>query len=111
MQKIVILDDDEMFAALLAEALREHYDVAVGYSGLKGIEMCLKGGVDAVITDIGMPDLDGIEMLTEFKKDQRLSSVPVVVVTATHFTRRNRTEMERFPQVRGVLSKDERIET
>lgn len=106
-QKIVILDDDEMFSALLAETLGEAYDVAVGHNGLQGIAMCLEGSVAAVITDIGMPDLDGIQMLAEFNINPRLSSIPVLVVTATHFNQRNRSEVQRFAQVRGVFSKDQ----
>ncbi|MEK7722002.1 MAG: response regulator [Elusimicrobiota bacterium] len=109
-QKIVILDDDEIFAALLAEMLGEHYDVAVGHNGLQGIALCLGGGVDAVLTDIGMPELDGIQMLAEFKKNPGLASIPVLVVTATNFTHRSRSEVQRFPQVRGMFSKSEKAE-
>lgn len=109
--KLVILDDNELFAALLAAALEDEFDVTVGHSGLHGISTCLEGGVAAVITDIGMPDLDGLQMLKEFRKDPRLSAIPVLVVTATHFTRLSREEFSRFPQVKRMLSKTESIET
>lgn len=109
-QKIAILEDDEMFSALLAAALEDEFEVVVGHNGLQGIAICLEGGVAAVITDVGMPDLDGIQMLTEFGKDPRLSGIPVVVVTATHFTRLSRDEVSRFPQVKRMLSKTARVE-
>lgn len=109
-QKIVILEDNEMFAALMAAALEDEFDVTVGHNGLQGIAICLEGGVAAVIADIGMPDFDGIQMLAEFSKDPRLSGIPVLVVTATHFTRLSRYEVSRFPQVKRMLSKTASVE-
>ncbi len=104
-QRIVVLDDYEVFASLLATALESDYDVAVGLNGRQGIQLCLAARTDLLITDIGMPELDGIQMLKEFQKDQRLSGIPVIVVTATHFTTQNRSDVTRYPQVKSVLSK------
>lgn len=108
--RVVILEDNEMFAILLAETLGEYCEVVVGHNGLQGIALCLEAHTDLVVTDIGMPDLDGVQMLREFQKNPLLSSIPVLVVTATHFTQRSRSEVERFPQVRAMLSKMERID-
>lgn len=106
--KIVILDDNEMFAALMAAALEDEFEVAVGHNGLQGIALCLNGAA-AVVTDIGIPDLDGLQMLKRFNKDSRLSGIPVLVVTATHFNSLSREELSRFPQVKRTLSKTESI--
>jgi CheY-like chemotaxis protein len=103
--KIVILDDNEIFAALMAAALEEEFDIALGHNGLQGISLCLEGGVAAVVTDIGMPDLDGVGMLKQLAKDPRLAAIPVLVITATHFTRLSRDEVSRYPQVKRMLSK------
>ena len=109
--RIVVLDDNETFAALMAATLEADYDVAVGHNGLQGVALCLETRTDAVVTDIGMPEFDGVAMLREFSKDPRLSGIPVLVVTATHFTRRSREEVERFPQVKRVLSKTDSMDT
>ena len=101
----MVLDDNELFAALLVAALEPNYDVVVGLNGREGLEICLGTRPDLLITDIGMPELDGIQMLTEFQKDSRLSSIPVIVITATHFNTRSRSDVYRYPQVRGILSK------
>jgi len=108
---IVVLDDNEMFAALMTATLEADYDVAVGHNGLQGIALCLETPTDAVVTDIGMPDIDGITMLQEFSKNPRLSGIPVLVITATHFTRLSREDVSRFPQVKRILSKTESIDT
>ena len=104
-RKIVILEDNEAFAALLEECLSEFYEVAVGHTGRQGLSICLEGGVDAIVTDIGMPELTGVQMLTEFKKHPSLRSIPVLVVTASHFTHYSREELKRYPQVRGLFCK------
>jgi len=101
----VVLDDNEVFASLVSATLEADYEVAVGHNGLEGIALCRETPTDAVITDIGMPDLDGIAMLREFGKDHYLARIPVLVVTATHFTRISREAVRRFPQVKRVLSK------
>ena len=92
---------------MLAELLGEYYDVSVGHSGRQGLSMCLAGQVDGIVTDIGMPDLTGIQMLGEFKKNPALAAIPVIVVTASHFTFYSVTELKRFKQVHGIFSKTE----
>ncbi|HAF95682.1 MAG TPA: hypothetical protein DER10_02825 [Elusimicrobia bacterium] len=108
--KLVVLDDNEIFAALLVAALEGECDIRVGRNGREGVQLCLAECPDLLITDIGMPELDGIQMLHEFQKYSRLSAIPVFVVTATHFTRCHRSEIESYSQVRGVFCKTEEIE-
>lgn len=104
-KKIVILDDDAPFAALLTTSLEDEFEVVAGSNGLQGIEYCLDGGVSAVITDIGMPELDGIGMLKEFQRRPELASIPVLVVTATLFSRLDRRAVLQFPQVKKIILK------
>ena len=82
----------------------------VGRNGREGLQLCRSGRVDMLITDIGMPELDGIQMLGEFQKDPALAAIPVLVLTATHFSRRHLSEVEGFPQVRGVMCKPTDVE-
>ena len=103
--RVLIIDDDEIFVALLTEVLAPFYDVVSGRNGHEGLRFCRSSCVDMIVTDIGMPELDGIQMLEEFQKDKALASIPVLVVTATHFSQRNRAEVERFPQVCGIMCK------
>jgi CheY-like chemotaxis protein len=58
-----------------------------------------------------MPDLDGVQMLQEFRKNPALANILVVVITATHFTRLSRDAVSRFPQVKRILSKADSIGT
>ena len=103
--RVVVLEDDDVFCAMLLAVLEDDYESVVGKDGLEGLRLCRAGRVDLLITDIGMPELDGIEMLKEFQKDPALATIPTLVITATHFTRRYRSELDGIPQVRGVLLK------
>lgn len=104
-QRIVVLDDNAVFAALIVAALETDYEVAVGLNGREGLRLCLAARTDLLLTDIRMPELDGIQMLAEFQKDRRLSEIPVIVVTATNFNTQCRADVKRYPQVRNIISK------
>lgn len=104
-KKIVVLDDDESLALMVAEFLSADYDVVIGRNGKEGLRLCRAGGVSLVITDIGMPEMDGAGFLQELRKSPIASSIPVIVLTATHFNRTNRRAFERHPQVKAVICK------
>lgn len=107
--RVVVLDDNEVYAALLTAALEEDFEVAVGHNGLQGISLCLERRPAALVTDIGMPELDALQMLKDFSRNPDLRTIPVVVVTATHFTRISRDAVARYPQVAGLFSKTEDV--
>jgi CheY-like chemotaxis protein len=109
-KRIVVLDDNEPFAALLVAALETDYTVVFGLNGHEGLRLCHAAHTDLLITDIGMPELDGIQMLKELQKDTRLSAIPVIVVTATHFHTQARSNVSRYPQVRTIISKTSGID-
>jgi len=108
--RVVVLDDDEIFAALIIATLETDCEVAIGHNGNEGIQLCLADHTDLLITDIGMPELDGVQMLHQFQSDPRLSGIPVIVITATHFSHQSRAEVSRYPQVRNILHKSSEID-
>jgi two-component system KDP operon response regulator KdpE len=77
---VLIIEDDprirQTLAALLAD--RGHDVEAVG-AGMAGLEATLARGRDVVILDLGLPDIDGAEVL---KMIRAVSSIPVIVATA-----------------------------
>ncbi|MGZ3420317.1 MAG: response regulator [Polyangiales bacterium] len=80
-KKILIVDDDEPTARLLARFMRE-YDVTVASNGREGLDRAIDLKPDLVITDLWMPELDGIGMVTEMKRDATLRKAPVIMLTA-----------------------------
>jgi DNA-binding NtrC family response regulator len=65
---ILVVEDDQAMRDMLREALEEDgYAVEAVGGGRAGIERVRRGGIDLVISDVKMPDLDGLDMLREIK--------------------------------------------
>lgn len=80
MARIVLVEDDVDIRRLVAGALAaEGHDVESADRGLSGLELAVKGGADLVIMDLGLPDVDGTELLRMIRA---VSEVPVIVITA-----------------------------
>jgi len=78
---ILIVEDDAEMREMLREALVDDgYTVETAPGGRAGIERVKRGGVDLVISDVKMPDLDGLDMLREIKAQD--PSPYVITVTA-----------------------------
>jgi CheY-like chemotaxis protein len=68
--RILIIDDEHMTRSLLKQILeRESYDVFDAANGNEALEQCRKQNFDLVITDILMPDKEGLETITELRRD------------------------------------------
>ena len=78
---MLVVEDDAAMLELLREALDEDgYDVAVASGGRAGVERVKAGGIDLVVSDVKMPDLDGLDMLREIKAVE--PSPYVITITA-----------------------------
>lgn len=68
--KILVIEDDELVRQYLVELLeRQGYDVVAACDGQEGVEACRDSGTHLVITDIIMPEKDGIEAILELRRD------------------------------------------
>jgi len=78
--KILVVDDEKDFVEMLSLRLGETGEkVTQAYNGKECIEILEKNAIDAVILDIKMPGMDGIEVLKEIKK--RFPLVEVIMLT------------------------------
>ncbi len=70
MARILIIDDDDIIRRMLRLMLtKAGYDVLDAGDGKEGIELFRENNVDLVITDLIMPEKEGIEMIMELKTD------------------------------------------
>ncbi|MGB5886351.1 MAG: response regulator transcription factor [Acinetobacter venetianus] len=77
---ILIIDDEPQIRKFLDIALRaQGYKVYVAENGMKGLETLASRGADLLILDLGLPDMDGQEVLTELRQ---WSDIPVIVLSA-----------------------------
>lgn len=80
MPRIVLIEDDVEIRRLAAAALSDQgHDVETADRALEGLELAVKGAADLVVLDLGLPDIDGSELLRMIRS---VSEVPVVVITA-----------------------------
>ena len=81
---MLIVDDDVRNIFSLTSALEQHgMEVVFAENGRDGIEL-LKNtpGVDAMLVDIMMPEMDGYETMREVRRDSAYRGLPIVAVTA-----------------------------
>lgn len=69
MASILLIDDDDIFRAMTADVLEQgRHEVTRAVNGKEGLELYGKNDFDVIITDIVMPDMDGLEMISLFRK-------------------------------------------
>jgi two-component system KDP operon response regulator KdpE len=80
--KVLVIDDEAPFVRALAISLRAHgYEVDTAGSGEEGLQRAASFHPDAVILDLGLPGIDGLEVLEGLRG---WTDVPVLVLSARH---------------------------
>ena len=81
MAGILIVEDEERIASFVAKGLRaDGYRTTTVADGVEGLDLALTGSFDLVILDIGLPGIDGFELLERLRAQG--SRIPVIVLTA-----------------------------
>ncbi|MRV73997.1 response regulator [Duganella sp. FT92W] len=81
-QTVLIVDDTPDNITLLSSLLKEKYNTKVATNGATALQIVAGGGVDLVLLDVMMPDLDGYETCRRLKQDPLTAEVPVIFLTA-----------------------------
>ncbi len=69
MSRVLIIEDNEDMRGLLAMALRvEGFEVATAHNGARALEELDRAPADVIVTDLFMPDKDGIETIEEIRR-------------------------------------------
>lgn len=80
MVKILIIDDEKAIRRSIKDILEfEKYTVEEAEDGQQGLDMALKGKYDIILSDIKMPKLDGIELLTRLRQSD--SESPLIMMS------------------------------
>ncbi|PIE69181.1 MAG: DNA-binding response regulator [Deltaproteobacteria bacterium] len=81
MHTILVVDDEPNYQIVLSELLRdEGFEVFTADSGLAGMTIVQDTDLDLVLTDMKMPEMDGIEFLAKIKEFNK--ALPVILITA-----------------------------
>lgn len=81
--KILVVDDEKIVVDLHKKMLeRNGYEVVVAHDGAEALEMIAAEKPDLILTDVLMPEMDGLRLCEELKKNERTNLIPVIMVTA-----------------------------
>jgi two-component system sensor histidine kinase and response regulator WspE len=81
-KRVLVVDDSLTVREVERKLLGNRgYDVEVAVDGMDGWNAVRTGHFDLVVTDIDMPRMDGIELVTLINRDPNLKSLPVMVVS------------------------------
>lgn len=82
--KILIVDDFSTMRRIIKNLLRDlgYTNTQEADDGLTALPMLKGGDFDFLVTDWNMPGMQGIELLKEVRADEKLASLPVLMVTA-----------------------------
>lgn len=82
-RKIVIIEDEPDTAEMFAEMMRiSGYEVVKFFGGSSAVAQIAEQKPSAVVLDLMMPDVSGLEVLQYMKAEPKLSDIPVIIVSA-----------------------------
>lgn len=79
---ILIVEDNEDLRNYLKECLKDKYKVFDAENGKVALDILTSENIQLVISDVMMPEMDGIQLLQHIKTDINLSHIPVILLTA-----------------------------
>lgn len=105
-KKILVVDDDEAIREVIKSCLEElaGWEVLLAASGLEGLRIANSEPLDAILLDISMPEMNGIEMLRKLQENYLAREIPVFLLTARVLSG-DRQPFLQLPQIVGVIVK------
>lgn len=101
-KKILLIDDEsELLIAMKIRLVSWGYEVITASNGKEGLELVKKYTPEAVILDIMMPDMDGLETLRRIRKSDK--TLPVIMLTA--YSNDDRIKMAAEYGISGFIQK------
>jgi len=94
-RSIAIIEDDSKARLLLRRILqtRGEYRIFEASDGAAGLELVRRERPDVILLDLMMPGMDGFEVLEALKADEKVSDVPVIVISAKELTSAERERL------------------
>jgi two-component system, OmpR family, KDP operon response regulator KdpE len=90
--RVLLIDDEQEILRSLTTNLRAHgYEVAAAATGREALERWSAGRPDVVVLDLGLPDIDGVDVLRAIRRE---AGTPVIVLSAHHREREKVTALD-----------------
>ena len=103
--RVLIADDQEVMRLVIRQFLDSHrYEALEAATGHEAVAAARTHRPDLILLDLGLPDIDGREVLRLLKADSDTRSIPVVIVTSARLDQSERGRLS--SQIEGIISKD-----
>lgn len=94
-KKILAVDDENDVLLILRTALRDDFDMYTASSGPEALEIVEEIAPDAIILDMMMPQMDGMEVLVELRQRDATASTPVIFLTGVSDKKKVREALDK----------------
>lgn len=79
--KVLLVDDDDSMLDYLSDSLKHSYRIITARNGKEGLKYAVSQLPDLIITDVVMPEMDGIQLVKALKGNSLVSHIPVIMLS------------------------------
>jgi len=82
LKKVLIVDDEPSLREVYEEVLRPFYNVYTAINGKRALELCQEIVPDIIVSDVDMPEMDGINFCRAIRSDKNFIQVPFLILSS-----------------------------
>ena len=79
--KVLVVDDDDSMLDYLSDSLKHSYKIITARNGNEGLKLAVSQMPDLIITDVVMPEMDGMQLVKALKGNSLVSHIPVIMLS------------------------------
>jgi CheY-like chemotaxis protein len=97
-KRLLIVEDNEMDSSQIAKILDngDIVDIEIADTGKKALKLIAKKAYDSIIVDYMLPDIGGLEFVTEINSLKKLQMTPVLIYSAKDFSPKEKTQLKQY---------------
>ncbi|HYJ38056.1 MAG TPA: response regulator, partial [Chitinophagaceae bacterium] len=105
-KRLLVVEDNELDSSQIAKILDngDMVDIAIVQTGNEALELIRTNVYDCIIVDYMLPDIPGLEFVTEISSINKLQMTPVLIYSAKDFTAKEKTQLKQYAN--RILLKD-----
>lgn len=108
---VLVIDDEQEMLTIIRASLQKHFHIVTTTSARKGLNLLQKAEFDMVLSDLRMPDMDGLEFIRQLKKLNGRHTVIVMSAYATNETAIEAMKLGAYDYIAKPFTRDELLLT